>query len=43
MNAALKDSYGGRYLRVRGAAQVACYLFFGIFAMTIDQLLRWGA
>ena len=37
VNAALKDSYGGRHLRVRGAAKVACHLFFGIFALTVDQ------
>ena len=37
VNAALKDSYGGRHLRVRGAAKVACHLFFSIFALTVDQ------
>ena len=40
VNSALKDSYGGRHVRVRGPAKVACHLFFGILALTVDRLMR---
>ena len=40
VNSSLKDSYGGRYVRVRGAAKVFCHLMFGILALTVDQLFR---
>jgi hypothetical protein len=36
----VKDDFGGRTLRVRGHAKVACHLMFGILALTCDQLLR---
>ena len=42
MNGALKDRYGSRHVRVKGAAKVACHLFFGIRALTVDPLLRLG-
>jgi hypothetical protein len=38
----LKDEFGGRYVRVRGAAKVMAHLMFGILALTADQLLRLG-
>jgi Transposase DDE domain/Transposase domain (DUF772) len=40
VNSALKDSYGGRYVRVRGHAKVFCHLMFGILALTAEQLMR---
>ena len=40
VNSALKDSYGGRTLRVRGAPKVFCHLMFGILAQTVEQLMR---
>ena len=36
----LKDEFGGRMIRVRGAAKVMAHLMFGIMALTADQLLR---
>ena len=40
VNARVKDEFGGRHVRVRGAAKVMCHLMFGILALTIDQLIR---
>jgi len=40
VNSALKDSYGGRHVRVRGHAKVACHLFFGVLALTVHQPVR---
>ena len=40
VNARLKDEFGGRYVRVRGAAKVMCHLMFGVLALTVDQLMR---
>ncbi len=39
VNAHLKDAHGGRHVRVRGAAKVACHLAFGIVAIAAEQLL----
>jgi hypothetical protein len=39
VNGRLKDDFGGRMLRVRGHANVICYLMFGILALTADHLL----
>ena len=39
----LKDEFGGRYVRVRGAAKVMAHLMFGVLAMTADQIIRWIA
>lgn len=36
----LKDDFGGRYVRVRGAVKVCCHLTFGLAAMAADSLLR---
>jgi hypothetical protein len=38
----LKDEFGGRFVRVRGAAKVAAHLMFGLLALTADQILRLG-
>jgi len=40
VNARLKDEFGGRTIRVQGAAKVMAHLMFGILALTADQLLR---
>ena len=40
VNARLKDEFGGRHVRVRGAAKVMCHCMFGVLALTADQLLR---
>lgn len=40
VNSALKDSYGGRMVRVRGGAKVMCHLMFGVLSLTVVQLLR---
>jgi Transposase DDE domain len=40
VNGRFKDDFGGRTVRVRGHAKVACHLMFGILALTCDQLLR---
>lgn len=40
VNARLKDEFGARNVRVRGAAKVMAHLMFGVLALTVDQLLR---
>lgn len=40
VNGRLKDEFGGRMIRVRGAEKVMAHLMFGILALTADQLLR---
>ena len=40
VNGRLKDEFGGRHVRVRGAAKVMCHCMFGMLALTADQLLR---
>lgn len=40
INARLKDEFGGRSVRVRGAVKVKCHLMFGLLALTADQLMR---
>jgi hypothetical protein len=40
VNGRVKDDFGGRNLRVRGAAKVMGHLMFGILALTVDQLIR---
>lgn len=42
VNARLKDEFGGRHVRVRGAAKVMAHLMFGVLALTVDQWLRLG-
>ncbi len=36
----LKDEFGGREIRVRGAGKVMAHLMFGVLALTVDQLLK---
>jgi hypothetical protein len=38
VNSYLKDSYGGRNVRVKGAAEVMTHLMFGIIVITATQL-----
>jgi hypothetical protein len=40
VNARLKDEFGGRYVRVRGASKVMAHLMFGVLALTVDQIQR---
>lgn len=40
VNARLKDEFGAREIRVRGAAKVMAHLMFGVLALTADQWLR---
>jgi len=39
-NARLKDEFGARHVRVRGATKVMAHLMFGVLALCADQLLR---
>jgi hypothetical protein len=43
VNARLKDEFGGRFVRVRGAIKVKCHLMFGILVLAVDQIFRVGA
>ena len=36
----LKDEFGGRHVRVHGNKKVMCHLMFGVWAHTVDQMLR---
>jgi DDE family transposase len=36
----LKDQFGARLIRVRGARKIMAHLRFGVFALTVDQLLK---
>ena len=36
----LKDEFGFRSVRVRGARKVMTHLMFGVLALTVDQLLK---
>jgi hypothetical protein len=38
VNGRLKDHFGGRTVRVRGAAKVMCHLMFGLLAITASTL-----
>jgi hypothetical protein len=40
--ARLKDEFGGREVRVRGAKKIMAHLMFGILALTADQILKLG-
>lgn len=40
VNARLKDEFGGRFVRVRGAIKVKRHLMFGVLALAVDQLFR---
>ena len=43
VNARLKDEFGARFVRVRGAVKVKCHLMFGVFVLAVDQILRVSA
>jgi hypothetical protein len=36
----LKDEFGARRIRVRGARKILAHLMFGVLALTVDQLLK---
>jgi transposase len=36
----LKDEFGARLIRVRGAGKIMAHLMFGVLALTVDQLLK---
>jgi hypothetical protein len=38
--ARLKDEFGGREIRVRGAKKIMAHLMFGVLALTADQILK---
>jgi len=40
VNARLKDEFGGRQIRVRGASKIMAHLMFGVLALTVDQMLK---
>jgi hypothetical protein len=40
VNSNLKDNFGGRFVRVRGALKVMCHLMFGVLALTALQLFH---
>lgn len=40
VNSRLKDDFGGRNVRVRGAIKVMAHLMFGILVLAADQLLK---
>jgi len=40
VNARVKDEFGGRNVRVRGASKVMAHLMFGVLALTVDQLQK---
>ena len=40
VNARLKDEFGARFVRVRGAVKVKCHLMFGALALTVDQIFH---
>jgi hypothetical protein len=43
VNGRLKDEFGGRFVRVRGAIKVKCHLMFGILVLAVDQIFRLEA
>ena len=40
VNSLLKERYGGRFVRVRGAKKVMAHLMFGLIALTAMQLYQ---
>jgi hypothetical protein len=36
----LKDEFGARTIRVRGAEKIMAHLMFGVLTLTVDQLLK---
>jgi len=43
VNARMKDEFGARFVRVRGAIKVKCHLTFGVLVLAADQILRVSA
>lgn len=41
VNGRLKDEFGCRHVRVRGAAKVMCHCMFAVLALTADQIMRF--
>jgi len=41
VNTRMKDEFGARVVRVRGASKVMAYLMVGILALTVDRLLTF--
>ena len=41
--ARLKDEFGARQIRVRGARKIMAHLMFGVLALTVDQIRKLGA
>lgn len=39
VNSRIKDSFGGRFVRVQGHAKIMCHLMFGVICLTAEQLL----
>jgi hypothetical protein len=42
VNARLKDEFGGRQIRLRGASKIMAHLMFGVLVLTADQILKLG-
>jgi hypothetical protein len=42
VNARLKDEFGGRQIRLRGASKIMAHLMFGVLVLTADQILKMG-
>ena len=40
VNGRIKDEFGGRHIRVRGASKIMAHLMFGVLALTVDQMLK---
>ena len=40
VNAWIKDDFGGRTIRVRGAVKVMAHLMFGVLAVTVEQPIK---
>ena len=40
VNGRLKDEFGARFIRVRGAVKIMAHLMFGVLVLTVDQLMR---
>jgi hypothetical protein len=40
VNGRLKDEFGGRQVRLRGASKIMAHLMFGVLALTVDQMLK---
>ena len=40
VNTHLKDNYGGRTIRVKGASKVMAHLMFGLLSITAMQIFR---